>query len=72
MQAKAYFLELMAAATQILTIMCLIKRTPTWKGSLSLLFFGVAYALFYKHKPCSEKPYQQAGAVVLAAKDLLQ
>ena len=66
LQAKAYSLEFMAAATQILTIICLIKRNPAWKGSLSLLFFGVAYALFYKHKQYSEKPYQQAGTVFLA------
>ena len=40
MQAKSHALEYMIAATQILTIMCLLKGNPAWKGSLSLLFFG--------------------------------
>ena len=33
-------------ATQILTIMCLIKGNSAWKGSLALLFIGGAVSLF--------------------------
>lgn len=65
MQAKVHSLEYMVAATQILTIMCLIKGNPAWKGSLSLLFFGVAFGLFYKHKQYEERPYRQVGIFFL-------
>ncbi len=64
-QAKSNALEYMAAATQILTILCLMKGNPAWKGSLSLLFFGVAFALFYKYQQYTEKPYRQVGVVFL-------
>ncbi len=63
--AKSYALEFMIAATQVLTIMCLVKGNPAWKGSLSLLFFGAAFALFYKYQQYTEKPYRQAGVVLL-------
>ena len=36
--AKSYALEWMTAATQILTVICLVKGNPAWKGTLSLLF----------------------------------
>lgn len=64
-RAKSYSLEYVIAATQILTIMCLIKDNPAWKGSLSLLFFGVAFGLFYKYEQYTEKPYRQIGAIFL-------
>lgn len=54
-QAKSYSLEYMIAATQILTI----------KGSLSLLFFGAAFGLFYKYQQYTEKPYRQVGIFLL-------
>lgn len=63
--AKSYALEFMIAATQVLTIMCLVKGNPAWKGSLSLLFFGAAFALFYKYQQYTEKPYRQVGVVLL-------
>ncbi|MDO5145813.1 MAG: DUF6442 family protein [Eubacteriales bacterium] len=65
MQAKVHSLEYVIPATQILTIMCLIKGNPAWKGSLSLLFFGIAFDLLYKHKQYEEKPYHQAGIFFL-------
>ncbi len=65
LQAKSHSLEYVIAATQILTIMCLIKGNPAWKGSLSLLFFGVAFGLFYKYQQYTEKPYRQVGVVFL-------
>ena len=64
-QAKVHSLEYVIAATQILTVMCLIKGNPAWKGSLSLLFFGVAFGLFYKYQQYTEKPYRQVGVVFL-------
>ena len=63
--AKNYSLEYVIAATQILTIVCLIKGNSAWKGSLSLLFFGVAFALFYKCERYTEKPYRQVGVIFL-------
>lgn len=64
-QAKSYSLEYMIAATQILTIMCFMKGNPAWKGSLSLLFFGAAFGLFYKYQQYTEKPYHQVGIFLL-------
>ncbi|MGI6029343.1 MAG: DUF6442 family protein [Candidatus Heteroscillospira sp.] len=63
--AKVYSLEYIIAATQVLTVMCLIKGNSAWKGSLSLLFFGAAFGLFYKYQQYTEKPYRQVGAVLL-------
>lgn len=63
--AKSYSLEYVIAATQILTIMCLIKGNSAWKGSLSLVFFGVAFELFYKHQQYTEKLYRQVGVIFL-------
>ena len=54
-------LELMICATQVLTIICAVKGNSAWKGSLSLLFFGVAAALIYKYKMYGEKPYLYVG-----------
>ncbi len=64
-QAKVHSLEYVTAATQVLTVMCLVKGNPAWKGSLSLLFFGVAFGLFYKYQQYTEKPYRQVGVVFL-------
>lgn len=63
--SKSCALEWMIAATQILTIVCLVKGNPAWKGSFSLLFFGGAFALFYKHQEYQEKAYRQVGGVLL-------
>ena len=46
--AKSYALEWVTAVTQILTIICIAKGNPAWKGTLSILFFAVAFALFYQ------------------------
>lgn len=64
-QAKSHALEYVIAAAQVLTVLCLIKGNPAWRGSLSLLFFGTAFALFYKHQQYTEKPYRQVGVVFL-------
>lgn len=39
-RSRSHSLDFVVAATQILTIMCIIKGNSAWKGSLSLLFFG--------------------------------
>lgn len=64
-RAKSYALEYVVAATQVLTVMCVIKGNPAWKGSLALLFLGAAFGLFYKYGQYTERPYRQVGAVFL-------
>lgn len=64
-QAKSHALAYVIAAAQILTILCLVKGNPAWKGSLSLLFLGVAFELFYKYQQYAEKLYRQVGAFFL-------
>ena len=39
-RSRSAALEFVIAATQILTLMCLVKGNPAWKGSLALLFIG--------------------------------
>ena len=63
-RSKSEALDFMIAATQVLTIMCLIKGNPAWKGSLALLFIGGAVQLFYKYGKYEEKPYIQVGIVL--------
>ena len=59
--SKSAALDVMIAATQILTIMCLVKGNPAWKGSFALLFIGGATQLFDKYGQYKEKPYLQVG-----------
>ena len=59
--SRSAALDFVVATTQILTIMCLIKGNPAWKGSLALLFIGGAVSLFYKYDKYEEKPYIQVG-----------
>ncbi len=59
--SKSAALDFVIAATQVLTVMCLIKGNPAWKGSLALLFIGGAVSLFYKYDKYEEKPYIQVG-----------
>lgn len=60
-KSESYALTFMVAAAQILTVMCLFKGNPAWKGSLALLFIGAATALFYKYRKYEEKPYLYVG-----------
>lgn len=62
-RSKYHALDFLVAATQILTVMCIIKGNPAWKGSLALLFIGAAAGLFYKYDKYEEKPYMQVGIV---------
>ena len=59
--SKSAALDFVITATQVLTVMCLIKGNPAWKGSLALLFIGGASRLFYKYDKYEEKPYIQVG-----------
>lgn len=59
--SKSAALDFVIAAIQVLTVMCLIKGNPAWKGSLALLFIGGAVSLFYKYDKYEEKPYIQVG-----------
>lgn len=63
-KSESYALSFVIAATQILTIICLIKRNTAWKGSLALLFIGAATALIYKYRKYEEKPYLYVGTVL--------
>ncbi len=60
-KSKSYALDFVVAATQILTIICIIKGNPAWIGSLSLLFFGGAAMLVYKYDQSGEKTYFKIG-----------
>lgn len=62
-RSRSAALEFVIAATQILTLMCLVKGNPAWMGSLALLFIGGAASLFYKYDKYEEKPYIQVGVV---------
>ena len=63
-RSRSAALEFVIAATQILTLMCLVKGNQAWKGSLALLFIGGAASLFYKYDKYEEKPYIQVGVVL--------
>lgn len=63
--AKVYALEWMTAITQVLTVMCILKKNSAWKGTLSILFFGAAFILFYKFGKYTAKPYRQVGVFFL-------
>ena len=63
--SKAHSLEYVVAATQVLTVMCLIKGNPAWKGSFSLVFFGAAFEIFYKYQQYEERLYRIVGAFFL-------
>ena len=57
--AKVYAFEWIIAITQVL------KGNPAWKGTISILFFGVAFLLFYEFKQYEAKPFKQVGIVFL-------
>ena len=63
-RSKVNALDFVVAAAQVLTLICLWKGNPAYKGSLSLLFFGGAASLFYKYEKYGEKPYRQVGTAL--------
>ena len=64
-QSKAHSLECVLSATMILTVICLLKGNPAWKGSISLAFFEAAFEIFYKYKQYEEKLYFIVGVLFL-------
>lgn len=65
--SKARSLEYVLTATTILTVMCLLKGNPAWKGCISLAFFEGAFEIFYKYKQYEEKLYFIVGVLFLLA-----
>lgn len=63
-KSESHSLTFVVAATQVLTIICLLKGNLAWIGSLALLFIGAAAQLFYKYHKYEEKPYMQIGAIL--------
>ena len=63
-KSESHALSLVIAATQILTVICLLKGNPAWKGSLSLLFIGAATQLLYKYHKYEDKPYCIVGIIL--------
>ena len=64
-QSKAHSLEYVLSATMILTVICLLKGNPAWKGSISLAFFEAAFEIFYEYKQYEEKLYFIVGVLFL-------
>lgn len=62
-RSKVMALDFMIAVTQILTVMCLIKGNPAWKGSFALLFLGGAVQFLYKFQSYEARQYLAAGIV---------
>lgn len=60
-RGRSHALDFMVAATQILTVMCLVKGNPAWRGGLALLFVGAAAMLFYKYDQYEEPLYWKVG-----------
>ena len=58
-------LEIVVATTQILTIICIIKENPAWKGCLALLFIGIAVSLFDKFRETKKRPYLYSGICMI-------
>lgn len=62
--SRSAALDFMIAATQVLTIICLVKGNAAWKGSLSLLFIGGAAQNIYKYEKYEEKVNLGMGIVL--------
>lgn len=63
--SKASSLNYVLTVTTILTVMCLLKGNPAWKGFISLAFFEGAFEIFYKYKQYEEKLYFIVGVLFL-------
>lgn len=59
-EARSYALEGMIVATQILTLICVIKHNPAWKAGLALLFIGGAAEFWSLYKQYDEEDYRMA------------
>lgn len=59
-EARSYALEGMIVATQILTLICVLKHNPAWKAGLALLFIGGAAEFWSLYKQYDEEDYSAA------------
>ena len=59
-EARSYAQEGMIFATQILTLICVIKHNPAWKAGLALLFIGGAAEFWSLYKQYDEEDYRKA------------
>ena len=64
-QCRARSLEYVLSATTILTVICLLKGNPAWKGTISLAFFEAAFEILYKYKQYEENLYRIIGVLLL-------
>ena len=64
---KITVLEIVIAATQVLTVICIFKGNTAWKGSLSILFIGIAASLFDKLRETKERPYLYMTVFIIAS-----
>lgn len=62
-QSESIALHFVITAAEVLTLMCLIKGNPAWKGCLGVVNFGVAVALLYKYLAYQEKLYAWVGII---------
>lgn len=62
-EARSYALEGMIVATQILTLICVLKHNPAWKAGLAVIFFAVAGKLWAMGEAYEERAYQKASLV---------
>ena len=64
-RSESHALAFVIAAAQVLTILCLVKGNPAWRGSLALLFLGAGPQLFYKYRKYEERPYLWMSLVMI-------
>ena len=64
-RSESHALAFVIAAAQVLTILCLVKGNPAWRGSLALLLLGAGSQLFFKYRQYEEKPYLWMGLVMV-------
>jgi len=64
-RSESHALAFVIAAAQVLTILCLVKGNPAWRGSLALLFLGAGAQLFYKYRKYEERPYLWVSLVMI-------
>lgn len=63
-RSRSHALDFMITATEILTVICLIKGNTAWIGCLAILLVGAAATLVYKFDKYGEKPYLYIGIVI--------
>lgn len=69
LHARNTALYFVVAVTQLLTIICLVKGNPAWKGTLSILFVGMSAQFFYEYDKYGERLFMKVaiGAGLIGA-----